>query len=84
MLIDGVDFLPILLTKESLSIIKKIYNNKISKVSFNTKCELHKTTKKHLINECNHDFIYPIRHTASHTNLCSKIKHSLSDKKKIY
>ena len=78
-------FLPSLLTDDSLNIIDKFYNNKkIDKISFNSTSELHRTTKKHLINICDESkFIYKIRHTSNNSNLCSSIKHSLSDKNKI-
>ena len=78
-------FLPSLLTDDSLNIIDKFYNNKkIDKISFNSTSELHRTTKKHFINICDESkFIYKIRHTSNNSNLCSSIKHSLSDKNKI-
>jgi hypothetical protein len=82
--INNVDFLPILLTNECLSIIKKFYNNKIEKVSFQKSGELDTYFKKHLISECNEKiFKYKLRHTTTNTKLCSSIKHSLSDKNKI-
>lgn len=83
-LINNVEFLPILLTNESLSIIKKFYNNKIEKISFQKSGELDHFYKKHLINECDEKiFKYKLRHTTTKTNLCSSIKHSLSDETKI-
>ena len=83
-LINDINFLPILLTDKSLSIIKKFYNNKIPKISFKKSGELDSHFKKKLLGECNKKyFIYKIRHTSTHKNLCSKIKHSLSDKNKI-
>lgn len=84
MLIDDVLFLPTLLTDKSLTIIRKFYNNKLEKVSFKTSSELHRTTKKSLIADCNDkDFIHPLRHTETNKGLCSNIKHSLGDKNKI-
>ena len=80
---DDIKFLPILLSKDSLSIIDKFYNNKLEKIDFKTSSELHKTGKKHLIGNCNKKFIYPIRHTTSNKNLCSSVKHKLADNKKI-
>ena len=77
-------FLPSLLTDDSLNIIYKFYNNKLNKISFLTSCELHRKTKKHLIDICNKSkFIYKIRHTTKNCNLCSSIKHTLADKNKI-
>jgi hypothetical protein len=84
MLIDDIQFLPTLLTDKSLTIIRKFYNNKLAKVSFNTSSELHRTTKQSLIADCNEKgFIYPLRHTEKNKGLCSKIKHSLGGKNKI-
>ena len=84
MLIDDILFLPTLLSDKSLSIIRKFYNNKIPKVSFESSSELHHWKKKELIGECNKTiFKYPILHTSSYNNICSKIKHSLAGKNKI-
>lgn len=84
MLIDNILFLPILLSDKSLSIIDKFYNNKFQKVSFESSSELHHWKKKELIGECNKkSFKYPLLHTSSHNNICSKIKHSLASKNKI-
>ena len=84
MLIDDILFLPILLSDKSLSIIRKFYNNKFPKVSFESSSELHHWKKKELIGECNKKiFKYPILHTSSYNNICSKIKHSLAGKNKI-
>ena len=84
MLIDNILFLPILLSDKSLSIIDKFYNNKFQKVSFVSSSELHHWKKKELIGECNKkSFKYPLLHTSSHNNICSKIKHSLASKNKI-
>lgn len=84
MLINDIHFLPTLLTDKSLSIINKFYNNKFAKVSFESSSELHHWKNKDLIGECNKTvFKYPILHTSSHKNICSKIKHSLADKNKI-
>ena len=76
-------YLPKLLTKESLTIINKFYNNKIKKISFNSSSVLHHFFKKKLIGLCDKKFIYPIRHTKTHNNLCSSIKHPLANKNKI-
>ena len=84
MLINDIKFLPTLLTDKSLSIIHKFYNNKFAKVSFESSSELHHWKNKDLIGECNKTvFKYPILHTSSHKNKCSKIKHSVADKNKI-
>ena len=80
---NNLEFIPSLLTKESLSIIKKFYNNDIEKISFNSSNELHHFYKKQLVGECNKKFIYPIRHTKKNNNLCSSIQHSLFNKNKI-
>jgi len=80
---DNIEFIPSLLTKESLSIIKKFYNNDIDKISFETSNELHRDNKKEFIGECNKKFIYPIRHTIKNKNLCSSIQHTLFNKNKI-
>ena len=83
-LINDIKFLPTLLTDKSLSIIHKFYNNKFAKVSFESSSELHHWKNKDLIGECNKTvFKYPILHTSSHKNKCSKIKHSVADKNKI-
>ena len=77
-------FLPSLLTDDSLNIIDKFYNNKLDKISFLASSELHSYNKKEFINKCdNKKFTYKIRHTTTNNNLCSSIKHSLSDKNKI-
>jgi hypothetical protein len=84
MLIDDILFLPTLLTDKSLTIIHKFYNNKLAKISFNTSSELHHWRHKDLIGDCNKTtFKYPILHTSSHKNKCSKIEHSLACKNKI-
>jgi len=84
LLINKIKFLPILLTKESISIIKKFFNNKLLKISFNNNYELHSSTKKHLINKCDKTkFIYKIKHTVKNKDLCSSVKHSLANKNKI-
>ena len=80
---NDIKFLPILLSKDSLSIIDKFYNNKLEKISFESSGYLHTHIKKSLIDNCNKKFIYPIRHTTKNNNLCSSIKHPLADKKKI-
>jgi adenine-specific DNA-methyltransferase len=81
---NDINFLPILLSKDSLSIIDKFYNNKLKKISFESSSELHHWKKKELIGECNKTiFKYPILHTSSYNNICSKIKHSLAGKNKI-
>ena len=77
-------FLPSLLTDDSLNILDKFYNNKLDKISFNSSSEIHHWRKNHLIGLCDKSkFIYKIRHTTKNSNLCSSIKHSLSDKNKI-
>ena len=84
MLIDDILFLPTLLSDKSLSIIRKFYNNKLAKVSFQKSGELDHWYHKDLIGKCNKTtFKYPILHTSSHKNVCSKIKHSLAGKNKI-
>ncbi len=84
MLIDDIFFLPTLLSDKSLSIIRKFYNNKLAKVSFQKSGELDHWYHKDLIGKCNKTtFKYPILHTSSHKNVCSKIKHSLAGKNKI-
>ena len=80
---DDTYFLPILLSKNSLSIIHKFYNNKLEKINFKTSSELHKTNAKKKIDYCNNVFIHPIRHTTKYKDLCSSVKHSLADKNKI-
>jgi len=81
---NDILFLPSLLTKHSLNIINKFYINKLNKISFLSSSELHRTTKKNLIDICNKSkFIYKLRHTVKNDNLCSSIKHSLSNKNKI-
>jgi len=78
------NFLPSLLSKESLNIIYKFYNNNFVKISFNKSGELDHFFKKNLIGECNkNNFINKIRHTAKNNNLCSSIKHTLTNKNKI-
>jgi hypothetical protein len=82
--LKNLSFLPTLICKESLSIIKKFYNNTFPKISFSTSSELHATNKKSFISICdNKTYIYPIRHTKTHSNLCSSVKHSLANKHKI-
>lgn len=84
LLIDGYNFLPMLLNDKSLSIIKKFYNNNLPKVSFKSSSELHNTTKKNNIKDIRDNiFKYPIRHTTKRNIRYSNIKHSLSDKNKI-
>jgi hypothetical protein len=83
-LIDGYNFLPMLLCDKSLSIIKKFYNNDLPKVSFKSSCELHNTTKKYNIKDTKDDiYKYSIRHTTKRNIRYSNIKHSLSDSNKI-
>jgi len=80
---NNIEFIPSLLTKESLSIINKFYKNKLEKISFNSSSDLHHHKKKENIGECNKKFIYPIRHTKKNYNLCSSIQHKLFNKNKI-
>ena len=80
---DDTYFLPILLSKDSLSIIHKFYNNKLEKISFEKSGELDTHNKKPLIGKCNNVFINPIRHTTKNKDLCSSFKHTLADKNKI-
>lgn len=79
---NDTNFIPSILTKESLSIINKFYNNSIEKISFVRSYEI-TTTKKILIGKCNSKFKFPIKDTKKNTDLCSSIKHSLQDKNKI-
>jgi hypothetical protein len=79
---NNLKFIPSILTKESLSIIKKFYNNDIEKISFVRSYEI-TTSKKLLIGKCNNKYKYPIKDTKKNTDLCSSIKHSLQDKNKI-
>ena len=51
-MIDDILFLPILLSNKSLSIIRKFYNNKFPKVSFESSSELHHWKKKELMGKC--------------------------------
>lgn len=84
MVIQGLNFLPNLLCKDSLGIIDKFYNNAFSKVSFKTSCELHNTTHKNkLQDKANEVFKYPVRHTTKRDVRYSSVLHSLSSKKKI-
>ena len=79
----GRNFYPILLNKESLSIIDKFYNNELEKISFKTSSELHDTNKKGVLNNVQTDeFKYPIKHTSSKQRW-SKIKHSIQEQPKI-
>jgi hypothetical protein len=83
-LIDGYNFLPMLLCDKSLSIIKKFYNNDLPKVSFRKNYELHSSTKKKNIKDTKDDiYKYSIRHTTKRNIRYSNIKHSLSDSNKI-
>jgi len=81
---NNFTFLPSLLTKESLDIIHKFYNNKFIKISFEKSGEIDSYYKKDLLGECDKNkYIYKIRHTTKYTNICSSIKHPLTNKNKI-
>jgi hypothetical protein len=78
LLIDDVTFLPIVLTKESLSICKKIFNSNIIKIkSHNTKF----ITKENCRDEKDDVFKYPVRYT--NTIKYSNIECPLTKKNKI-
>lgn len=82
--LSGVQFLPNLLSGESVGIIRKFYTNDLPKVSFSKNFELHSSTHKSKISDTQTTtFCFPIRHTTTRNIRYSSVKHSLSDASKI-
>lgn len=71
---------PLLLTENSISVVRKFYDNDIQKVSFKHSGEITRKSINYIMTDI---YRYPVRSSVSHPNSYSRPKHSLSDMKKI-